>query len=928
MSLPIYLSNIKSAGVYRYVFDKSQVPVEERDSIRCFVGYSEKGPFNTLVYVETPQEFINYFGGVSRRMERKGIFFHRLCLQALEAGPILALNLKPFNLHGKQEKVNIIGFNANELIGVVDKGTSKQVLHLVEEAQIAPSSRGQRDVLLSTIYDTNRFWHVDPERLHDIKMGSNTGVNGAHDLIRIARVSDNRDDCTIFMRPTIPNNWHVKVSDWYAANPSVVMPPYMEYLKDHYLDEFFMEIYVFRGDLAKKSLFDYTGSLGSCLPVQFTYEVYEVADEHHQVGDIKCYDGTNRPKMKEVRAYENGVYKIYPVDKWQEKIGTNVQNPSSDNERELSWMPFCVVDEDGKVYTNPNYVNSYGEYADPLPDMASVNTSNYVSSYVGITIPGFRDGLGSVVSIDHSFNADSDMHGMLMNIDESKLDAAADLDSDVSGYYSDNDEYSTGNEESNVAFTRLTVNGGAHVHSNPVWVGTTENHTFTPAQFLVTLLSGTTILSTKPTNDGGIRDKETAVKGAKVALDVALSQVKTAENALKKGGDDAKTALERAKTELATKDTAYKNALIELEKAKKNANTGIELGDYSRVNYKYGTEDFAVTRKVVGTTMRGYQYTSIARNASGPSLQADIFAALSYKGIRQALSNNVDVDYHYLVDTFQTYPGIGMKSALSQIVKEKDNALLITSFPSIESVMRHCGHSSYTGGFDMKEVANPVSGISLPTEGQGAAWAAFYTQLKMDDGATKFIAPSTALVSNLFMEKLKKRHAYNIVAGVNYGLIKHDGVIGPDYNYDRSDTDVLEPLGVNVITYVPRYGTSIQGNQTAKQTPRTALSKLHVRELIIYLQDEIEKMLRGYQWENNTSDLRANITAKAEVILGLAKANGGVYDYRTKCDSENNTPEVIDNEMVVLDVEVEPTRGAEKMVQTLTIHRTGGISTK
>ena len=171
MSLPIYLSQLKSAGIYRYVFDKSQIPVEERDSIRLFIGYSEKGPFNTLVYVESPQMFINYFGGVSRRMERKGIFFHRLCLQALEAGPILALNLKPFNLHGKTETANIIGFNTNELIG------DGQNLHIPEDALVAATSKGMRDVTLSTIYDTNRFWHVDSERLHDIRMGPNTASN-------------------------------------------------------------------------------------------------------------------------------------------------------------------------------------------------------------------------------------------------------------------------------------------------------------------------------------------------------------------------------------------------------------------------------------------------------------------------------------------------------------------------------------------------------------------------------------------------------------------------------------------------------------------------------------------------------------------------------------------------------------------------------
>ena len=52
MSLPNYLSRIKSAGVYRYVFDKSVIPSGTETTLRLVVGYSELGPFNTPVYIK------------------------------------------------------------------------------------------------------------------------------------------------------------------------------------------------------------------------------------------------------------------------------------------------------------------------------------------------------------------------------------------------------------------------------------------------------------------------------------------------------------------------------------------------------------------------------------------------------------------------------------------------------------------------------------------------------------------------------------------------------------------------------------------------------------------------------------------------------------------------------------------------------------
>ncbi|MBR5297117.1 MAG: hypothetical protein IKU29_04510, partial [Parabacteroides sp.] len=62
MSLPNYLTNIKSSGLYRFVWDKSQVPAPTAETLRVLIGYSEKGLFNTPVYVESESDFISIFG--------------------------------------------------------------------------------------------------------------------------------------------------------------------------------------------------------------------------------------------------------------------------------------------------------------------------------------------------------------------------------------------------------------------------------------------------------------------------------------------------------------------------------------------------------------------------------------------------------------------------------------------------------------------------------------------------------------------------------------------------------------------------------------------------------------------------------------------------------------------------------------------------
>jgi hypothetical protein len=128
------------------------------------------------------------------------------------------------------------------------------------------------------------------------------------------------------------------------------------------------------------------------------------------------------------------------------------------------------------------------------------------------------------------------------------------------------------------------------------------------------------------------------------------------------------------------------------------------------------------------------------------------------------------------------------------------------------------------------------------------------------------------------------------------------------------------------MVYRPNFGTFINANQTAKQTPVSALSKVNVRELVIYLQDEIEKVLQAYQWEFNNEITRNAILAKANQICSIIMAHGGIQAYKNIMDESNNTPEIIDNEMAVISTHIEPGMGCGKMVQELHIYRTGQMS--
>ena len=704
MSLPNYLAKIKSAGMYRFTFDKSQIPAAQAETMRLVIGYSEKGTFNNPVYIDNKQDFISLFGNINKRLERKGVFFHRLALQALSAGPILALNLKPFtdsSAEGTEggsvnEQVDYLAFNPCDI--------ANEDIKLTKDSQ-SRSLWGAMDVV--DLFDTDRFWKLDEDQLpHKVtKFGypeAGSTTNQLSKYINIAATDSKELSCSVFVRGCHSKDvkqYEVTIRDWYK-NLGEDIPEYLEGFENVLVKDFFAEVYVFRGEFTD--------------------------------------------------ALQNGVLNKY------------FSNGS----------------------LNTDYKNHFNEDADALAGLASDSNSNCIGVYRGCLLPYFKDLLGNYISLDILFNADKYEHKMIMKLNDGMIDELM-----------ENTTIDNNNRLSN----------GIAFNSRVGWNG----------------------------------DKNTALKP---------------------------------------------------------------------------------------TYLNGYEYNTINRQSSAADIYNKSLDVLAYKGIFTALTNHVDSEYHYIVDTYNTLVdeagngvGCGKKVNIVNIAKAKDNCLAIMNFPAMSDLFRT---SKY---FEISSI-NKSNIISLPTENDGASYCAFYTPLVFGEGAVKSTVPSAAVVSNNFMEKWNSRQPYYIVAGPNYGRMDYSGLVGPDYNYSREDLDALESFGVNCMVYVPRKGTYINSNQTAKQTPVSALSKVHVRELVIYLQDEIEAMMQNYQWEMNTQTLRDVIKTKADTILEKIKANGGVYDYINVCDGTNNTPEVIDNEMIILDTSIEPARGAGKMVQRLTIHKTGGIS--
>ena len=337
------------------------------------------------------------------------------------------------------------------------------------------------------------------------------------------------------------------------------------------------------------------------------------------------------------------------------------------------------------------------------------------------------------------------------------------------------------------------------------------------------------------------------------------------------------------------------------------------------------------------TALDGYTIPATSKPNNSNARMNQILDVMYDTNIAETLQDRDSITFRYIVDTFNHGIEPSSKARLSKIAKGRKNAFAILNSPSVKEFKKSTNplfKFTSSSTFDARYVGtggnltlNPSNIYSLPSIADGANYCGFYTpNLRIiENGSTKFVPPA-ANISNLYIDKYNLALPWSIVAGPRRGVVAGVGVAGVEYSFDRKDLDNIEPFGLNAIVNKQGFGLVINANQTAQQNVKSALSQIHVRELLIYIEDGIAEILKNYRWEFNTQQNRLEIKTLTDNFLSQILNDGGLYDFQNVMDTSNNTNEVIDNNIGIIDTYVEPVRGMGILVNRVTILKTGSIS--
>jgi hypothetical protein len=342
------------------------------------------------------------------------------------------------------------------------------------------------------------------------------------------------------------------------------------------------------------------------------------------------------------------------------------------------------------------------------------------------------------------------------------------------------------------------------------------------------------------------------------------------------------------------------------------------------------------------TYLSGFTMKESHRPNGTDARVSEILDVMFDTNIAKTLAAKDIISFRYIVDTFSGQILPNSKYQLSRLAKNRQQALALINAPSIAQ-FRNSTDPRFTDAptavnpfpaLQTRYIAdggnlslNPSYTFSLPTEDDGSKFCGFFSPyITIRETNRNINVPPAAFVSNNYVRKFAAGEPYSIVAGQKRGVLSGGTIVGVEYDFTDEDRGNLEPFGINPIIKRTGVGIVIFGNQTAYQTVNSAFNLLHVRDLLISVETDVQSILSNYLFDFNEDSIRLEIKTLVDNYLDGVQSGGGIYAYQTIMDTSNNTPEIIDMNMGIIDIIIEPARGIQKFINRITVTRTGGIA--
>ena len=276
---------------------------------------------------------------------------------------------------------------------------------------------------------------------------------------------------------------------------------------------------------------------------------------------------------------------------------------------------------------------------------------------------------------------------------------------------------------------------------------------------------------------------------------------------------------------------------------------------------------------------------------------------LSYAKAIAAISNADEYDINMVVT-----PGIirslhpSVTDAVIDMVENRQDAFYIADFTAVNE-----------GIADATFQASQVDSNYVAT---------YYPWVKTIIAPTNRLAsiPPSVLLPAVYASNDRLAAEWFAPAGLNRGGIV--GAVNVLNRLTHSERDTLYENKVNPIAAFPGQGIVAYGQKTL-QDRASALDRINVRRLLIAVKKFVASTSRFLVFEQNTSTTRTRFLNTVNPYFEAIQQRQGLYAFNVVMDESNNTPDVIDRNILAGQIFLQPAKTAEFIVIDFNILPTG-----
>lgn len=225
--------------------------------------------------------------------------------------------------------------------------------------------------------------------------------------------------------------------------------------------------------------------------------------------------------------------------------------------------------------------------------------------------------------------------------------------------------------------------------------------------------------------------------------------------------------------------------------------------------------------------------------------------------------------------------------------------------------------------FDSSKYGAQISQVLTDVVGYDTSYAATYWPwVKTVDPSTanQVWVPASTLIPGIYAFNDNVAAPWFAPAGVNRGILTT--AIQAERVLTQGNRDTLYQANVNPIATYPNTGVTVFGQKTL-QKKKSSLDRINVRRLLIELKSYISQIADSFVFEQNDAVTRNNFLSVINPYLASVQQQQGLTAFRVIMDETNNPPSVVDNNQLVGQIYLQPTKSVEFIILDFNILPTG-----